>query len=684
MSQKQFFKAVVLPEKSAVIFATKGVIAMAVSLYFAMYLNLERPYWALISAVFLQLRQENGLVIEKGLCQIIGSVVGGAVAIILLNLFLPYPELCLGCLALWLGMNAYLSSMVRRVNFIYAFAMAGMTPTLIIVMVMMAYSTIDSQVIFDVTQARVSELVLGAICATVVSRLFWPMSVKENLRLHARNALIQMFHYLVIELDTSKNHDQRHQHIDSIMESLSILSDDSSAVRYEGPYGPGLNRATSLFLNKIMSLLAVIQIFGRIQRQHPELCSGPMSQIIESMKSHFLQMKQAGTYDESYRIAQNLRREQLTIKQSSVLENPLQLRLIKTSMELTRDLIVTIQSYRAIKQNEGVLLKTPSFKPYRDRLVGLSTALRTVTMFVAASALWLETGSTSVILMMVLPVVFSIMMARLPLMLVSIVLKRVLVGIVYGSVMAIFYSLNLIAQSSGDFPLLVLIMAGPLYIGLVSLANRPTMPYGIGICITFIILVKPSTNMSTSFAMDMTLSSAFVLFMGVLLLFWLFHIVTAPSISVIQRGLIQSTVNDLKELSSRHNAEDWFNARMGDRILRLVTFDQRPHIEERVMTDFAFTGLNLGHLVIKLARLIGPNVNNPRIWKQWVSALSEAYSLAFQGQYSATFLDISALLMDDIDHHKVGIEELKMIEGMVQRIGMTLHRSSENILALKA
>lgn len=86
MSQKQLFKAVFIPEKQALIFAVRGLIAVAASLFIAMYLNLERPYWALISAVFLQNRPESGLVIEKGLCQIAGTLIGGLFALIVLNL----------------------------------------------------------------------------------------------------------------------------------------------------------------------------------------------------------------------------------------------------------------------------------------------------------------------------------------------------------------------------------------------------------------------------------------------------------------------------------------------------------------------------------------------------------------------------------------------------------------------
>ncbi|MDX1801180.1 MAG: FUSC family protein, partial [Marinobacter sp.] len=121
-----------MPSRYAVIFALKGVISMALALFVSMYLQLDRPYWALVSAVFLQIRPESGLVIEKALCQIIGSAVGGAFGILILALLMPYPVLALGCLAVWVGLNSALASTVHSINFIYAFAMAGMTAGLVV------------------------------------------------------------------------------------------------------------------------------------------------------------------------------------------------------------------------------------------------------------------------------------------------------------------------------------------------------------------------------------------------------------------------------------------------------------------------------------------------------------------------------------------------------------------------
>ncbi len=138
------------PDRSSVIFAVKGVIAMAMALFVSMSLGLERPYWALVSAIFLQIRPESGLVIEKAICQVAGSVVGGLVGILILAFLVPYPYLALASLALWVGLNSAAATMVHSRNFTYAFAMSAMTAGLVVTMVMVETSTADSEAVFQI------------------------------------------------------------------------------------------------------------------------------------------------------------------------------------------------------------------------------------------------------------------------------------------------------------------------------------------------------------------------------------------------------------------------------------------------------------------------------------------------------------------------------------------------------
>lgn len=52
MTLHPLLSQLLMPNRRAVIFALKGVVSMALALIVAMYLQLDRPYWALVSAVF--------------------------------------------------------------------------------------------------------------------------------------------------------------------------------------------------------------------------------------------------------------------------------------------------------------------------------------------------------------------------------------------------------------------------------------------------------------------------------------------------------------------------------------------------------------------------------------------------------------------------------------------------------
>ncbi|XAW88497.1 FUSC family protein [Vibrio sp. CDRSL-10 TSBA] len=580
--------ALLMPNKQSVIFAIKGVVAMALSLYIAMFLNLDRPYWALVSAVFLQIRPESGLVIEKGICQIVGTLVGGIVGITILQWFMPYPELAIGCLALWLGINSGMGAMVRRTNFIYLFAMAGITACLIVLLVMVSPATASSQTIFAVAQARVSEIIVGAICAALVSKLVFPMQVKDGLRTHARHVINQTLSYLNLELDPNGSHEGRHQHVDTILESIAAMSDDQSAVVYEGPEGPGQSRAASQISNKTLSLLAMIQIFGRLQRNHPDLIGEYLTEMLADMRDSFKRMEETNDYNECYKQAQSLRRRQLVYSNQACDLTPLQSRLMKVSLELSADLVMILKGYNALISAEPVRLNAPTQKSYKDPLVGLVTGGRTMLVFLAGAGLWIGTGSTAVLMMMILPVIFSIMLARLPMTILMIVLQRLLVGVMIAVPVAVFYGLNLLAQSSGDYEILVMVLAGPYFFGLMALANRATLPYGLGFCIPFTILISPSNDMSRAFSVDYTLSNALSIFVGVTVLYWMFKMITGPGLQLMQYRLLRATKQDLSEIMNHPSPEHWFNARMGDRLLRIATYDKSMATRTRDITETGF------------------------------------------------------------------------------------------------
>ncbi|WP_227804017.1 FUSC family protein [Marinomonas profundi] len=672
-----------LPEKSTVIFALKGVIAMVMALTIAFSLNLDRPYWALVSAIFLQMRPESGLVVEKALCQIIGTIVGGLFGILLLTQFMAYPYVALGLLALWLGLNAALSAMVRQANFVYAFAMAAVTAEIVVLMVMASPSTADSQVVFAIAQARVSEIVIGSICAGVVSHLFWPVKVKDSLQRQARSVINQTLQYLVTELDKSGSHETRHKDIDSIMATLGMVSEDASAVSYEGPKGPGRTRAANQLAQKVLSLLALVQIFGRLQRRHRELVTPALSQLLDQLREAFGQIAASDDFEYCLEQVKTLRSDLVRYRSSNDFDLPFESHMLNIASEITSELTVLLRAYRALEERDSTLLNAPSMLTYRDPLAGLMIGVRTTVVFLIGAFIWVGTGSTAALMIMILPVIFSIMLARLPLMVLKVVLKRLLIGVVVAVVVAVFFALNLLSQSSGQLEILLLVLAGPYFIGLLLLADRQTLPYGLGFCIPFSILVSPSKDMSRAFSIDNTLSSGIAIFAGVCILFWVFHLITGPSVQLLVHRIFKTTYQDLLAIDQHVSPAAWYNRRMADRLLRLTNYDQGS--QSRAITDLALTALNLGHVSIRLRSICeGLAGKQLQSLSHWQASLAKAFLLASKGRCDDGFEKACDVLYDELVVLVGNSNQIEAIQGMFLRINLTFERSAEAIAAQKA
>jgi len=665
-----------MPDRSAVIFALKGVISVALALFVAMYLQLDRPYWALVSAMFLQIRPESGLVTEKAVCQILGSVLGGAAGILILAFFMPYPLLALACLTLWIGLNSAASSMVHNLNFIYAFAMSGMTAGLVVLLVMATPNLADSRAVFEIAQSRISEIAVGALCAMLVSQLLWPVTVKDSLRSHARAVINKTLEYLSLELDPDSTHEQRHQHADQILENLVALNDDSSAVAYEGPEGPGRSRAANLLCNKVMSLLAVTQIMGRFPRNHPDLVSPAFSKLLEDMRAHFIKIAEADNYEASYLEAQALRRALLEHRAAYVNEAAIVIRLTHTAAELVADLAMVLRAYNALENRDQTLLKASRLKTHRDPLIGAINGFRTAVVFMIGAVVWLNTGSPAAIMLMIMPVVFSVMFARFSRVVLTSILRRLLLGVVVAIPLSLFFGLGLLSSSSGNFESLMLILAGPYFVALLAIANRKTLPYGLGLCIPFTLIVQPGNHMT--FNMEVATSNALGLFVGISILYWVFKLITPPDSQLMQRRLLKATARDLVGIDDQRRPENWFNGRMGERLLRLANYDQESGNPSRIMTDLGFTGLNIGHMSIRLRRRIKNHRNAVVDVKlaEWQQVLADTYLMSARGDMNSRFREASAGLLSAIYDAKAPDAQTATIEGMFERMALTFERTA--------
>jgi uncharacterized membrane protein YccC len=202
------------------IFAAKTTASALLALLVAFTFNLDQPKWALLT-VFIIAQPQSGMVLAKGFHRILGTIVGAAVALILVSLFAQQRELFLATLALWIGLCTFVARSAR--NFAaYGFVLSGYTAAVVGIT-----GALQPDNAFFVAQARVTEISLGIISAAMVSHLVLPLSLADSLRDAVAAARIAIADYALAVL---QGHDTAEQRNHIATEAVGIETLRASAV----------------------------------------------------------------------------------------------------------------------------------------------------------------------------------------------------------------------------------------------------------------------------------------------------------------------------------------------------------------------------------------------------------------------------------------------------------------------
>ena len=152
------------------IFAFKTFCAAMIALVIALWIDLPRPYWAMAS-VYITSHPLAGATSSKAFYRLLGTMVGAAATIAMVPNLVNAPELLCLAVALWVALCLYFSLLEGTARS-YAFILSGYTVAII------GFPAVsDPGDIFDTAVARVQEISLGIICASLVNSTFFPRSI---------------------------------------------------------------------------------------------------------------------------------------------------------------------------------------------------------------------------------------------------------------------------------------------------------------------------------------------------------------------------------------------------------------------------------------------------------------------------------------------------------------------------
>lgn len=160
--------------RQELLFSLKSFVAAMLALYLASRFGLPRPFWAVMTA-YIVAHPLAGNVRSKALYRFVGTLLGCAATVALIPSLSNAPELLSLALALWVGLCLYLSLLDRSARS-YVFMLAGYSAAMI------GFPLVEAPAaMFDTAVARVTEIGLGILCASVVHSIVLPAGLRPSL-----------------------------------------------------------------------------------------------------------------------------------------------------------------------------------------------------------------------------------------------------------------------------------------------------------------------------------------------------------------------------------------------------------------------------------------------------------------------------------------------------------------------
>ncbi|KTC39403.1 fusaric acid resistance protein [Pseudomonas sp. ABAC61] len=539
-------QALLAPSLPALQFAIKTLLGGGLALWLALRWGLEQPSWALMTA-FIVAQPLSGMVLQKGLARLLGTLVGTIMSVVFMGLFAQTPWLFLLALALWLGLCTASSTLLRSA-WSYSFVLAGYTVAII------ALPALNHPLsIFDQAVARCTEISLGIICATASSALIWPMRVERQLAEQARAAWQSG---MQAARATLAGDALARKGLLEILGRIVAVDSQREHAWFEGPSGRQRARAISGLSQKLLKLL---RISRSVRRQWKQLDADEAGQLQPWMD----EVQQALTVADQGDL-QALRPRLLEASHEERL-SPAQGFCLARLALLLETALAAGQALDAVQQGRAPVEQPATLTPHRD----LSLAL----VFGARSALAFLTVAFMRGIFLAVPAAFVVGQILLP-------------------------------QWSG-FPMLAMAMGLPLFLGALGMAKPQIGATATSFCLHFIVLISPMNRMTFDVANFLNSAQAMVLGVGAAVL--AFHLLILRDPAWHGRRLLAATLSDLVRLTRRNlrGAESWFGGRMADRLLQLAR--HYPELPEpaRSRWDDGLLGLDIGdelmHLRLSLA-----------------------------------------------------------------------------------
>ena len=241
-----------LPRRALIIGACNYV-SVLLALYVAFSLDLQNPWWAMLTVYFVQPPQRlTGAIWAKAFYRAAGTIVAGAVGIAIVPNLADSPALLLLAVSGWLGLCTFVGVLDRSPR-AYFFLLAGYT--VVLTALPAAYAPAG---IFDVMVSRIEEILIGVLAVALVQSVFFPLSVADAANTRLRAVMADMRHWIV----GSALDGQPGAAASGLAVELSAIHSLASDWRFEGTLTAPKRRALAALEERLVALMPTIAAVG--------------------------------------------------------------------------------------------------------------------------------------------------------------------------------------------------------------------------------------------------------------------------------------------------------------------------------------------------------------------------------------------------------------------------------------
>ena len=638
-------QALFAPDRLALQFAIKTVLGGGLALWLALRWGLEQPSWALMTA-FIVAQPLSGMVVQKGLARLLGTLVGTIMSVVFMGLFAQAPWLFLLALALWLGLCTACSTLLRSA-WSYSFVLAGYTVAII------ALPAIAHPLgVFDQAVARCTEISLGIVCATAASALLWPLRVERQLAGQARAAWDSG---MQAARATLAGDAQARKGLLEILGKIVAVDAQREHAWFEGRLGRQRARAISGLSQKLLMLLRIAR---SVRRQWKQL----EPEEAQALQPWMDEVQQALDADSA--TLQALRPRVLDASHDPNI-SPAQSYCLARFALLLDTALAACAALTAVQEGREAADPPRTLTPHRDLSLAMVFGARSALAFLAVACFWLATAWPAASGALVLTcVVCSLFASRENGAQIGMSFMR---GILL-AVPTAFVIGEIVLPQWSSFAMLCLAMGVPLFFGALGMAKPPIFATATSFCLHFIVLVSPLNLMKYDVAAFFNNAQAMVIGVGAAVLAFNLLILRNPAWH--SRRLLAATLDDLVRLTHRslRGAESWFGGRMADRLLQLARHYPELPVQARSRWDDGLLGLDIGDELLHLRlSLAVAQVPDERAQRRYLDALERVLEQGPAGDRADALAAASAGFLDVLAAQPAS-DALKLAQGAVVQL----------------